>query len=142
MTYTPKDATPATAAANRAAVEQLDLDDRQDFADADRDLIAPFPDKLYAQDGRVIFDPARFDYLADDAPAPDSVHPSLWRQSQLIRKGGCTRSWTASTGWPRTARSDWTATKGRCGTSRTCSTPSTPTSPSSPPDRRPPAVVP
>ena len=88
MTYTPKDATPATAAANRAAVEQLDLDDRQDFADADRDLIAPFPAKLYARDGRVIFDPARFDYLADDAPAPDSVHPSLWRQSQLIRKGG------------------------------------------------------
>lgn len=88
MTYTPKDATPATAAANRAAVEQLDLDDRQDFADADRDLIAPFPAKLYARDGQVIFDPARFDYLADDAPAPDSVHPSLWRQSQLIRKGG------------------------------------------------------
>ncbi|MFG2596228.1 alkyl/aryl-sulfatase [Streptomyces sp. NPDC048462] len=35
----------------------------------------------------MIFDTARFDYL-DDAPAPDTVHPSLWRQSQLIRKGG------------------------------------------------------
>lgn len=64
------------------------MDDRQDFADADRDLIAPFPDKLYNADGKVIFDTARFDYLDGDAPAPDSVHPSLWRQSQLIRKGG------------------------------------------------------
>ncbi len=88
MPYTPKDATPATAAANREAVARYDMDDRQDFSDADRDLIAPFPDKLYNSDGKVIFDTARFDYLADDAPAPDSVHPSLWRQSQLIRKGG------------------------------------------------------
>ncbi|MFG3141896.1 alkyl/aryl-sulfatase [Streptomyces sp. NPDC048211] len=88
MTYTPKGATPATAAANGAAVARYDMDDRQDFADRNRGFIAPLPDKLYATDGRVIFDAARFDYLADDAPAPDTVHPSLWRQSQLIRKGG------------------------------------------------------
>lgn len=87
MTRTPKGATPATAAANREAVARYDMDDRQDFTDSDRGFIAPFPDKLYAADGRVIFDTARFDYL-DDAPAPDTVHPSLWRQSQLIRKGG------------------------------------------------------
>lgn len=88
MAYTPKDATPATAAVNRAAVAQYAMEDRRDFADADRGLIAPFPDRLYAADGRVIFDAARFDYLADDAPAPDTVNPSLWRQSQLIRRGG------------------------------------------------------
>lgn len=88
MTYTPKGATPATAAANEAAVARYDMDDRQDFTDRDRGFIAPLPDKLYATDGRVIFDAARYDYLADDAPAPDTVHPSLWRQSQLIRKGG------------------------------------------------------
>ncbi|GHE25691.1 alkyl sulfatase [Kitasatospora indigofera] len=88
MTYTPKDATPATAAANREAVSRYDMDDRQDFADADRGLIAPFPDRLYGADGRILFDPARFDYLAEDAPPPDTVNPSLWRQSQLIRKGG------------------------------------------------------
>ncbi|GGV48652.1 alkyl sulfatase [Kitasatospora herbaricolor] len=88
MTYTPKDATPTTAATNRAAVARYDMADRQDFADADRGLIAPFPDRLYGADGRVIFDAARFDYLAEDAPAPDTVNPSLWRQSQLIRKGG------------------------------------------------------
>ena len=36
----------------------------------------------------MVFDPARFDYLADDAPAPDTVNPSLWRQSQVMRRGG------------------------------------------------------
>ncbi|GAA1372228.1 alkyl sulfatase C-terminal domain-containing protein [Streptomyces beijiangensis] len=61
---------------------------RQEFADSDRGFITPFPDKLYSADGRVIFDASRDDSIADDAPAPDSVNPSLWRQSQLIRKGG------------------------------------------------------
>ncbi|MET9677576.1 alkyl sulfatase dimerization domain-containing protein [Streptomyces sp. NPDC006482] len=88
MTYTPKGATPATAAANREAVARYAMDDRQDFADADRGFIAPFPDKVYGADGRVIFDATRFDYLTEDAPAPDTVNPSLWRQSQVIRKGG------------------------------------------------------
>ncbi|WP_329236316.1 MBL fold metallo-hydrolase [Streptomyces sp. NBC_01460] len=88
MTYTPKSATPATAEANRDAPARYDVDDRQDFADSDRGLIAPFPDKLYSADGREIFDAARFDYIGEDVPAPDTVHPSLWRQSQIIRKGG------------------------------------------------------
>ncbi|WP_282203819.1 alkyl/aryl-sulfatase [Kitasatospora fiedleri] len=88
MPYTPKDATAATAAANRQAVAGYDMQDRQDFADADRGLIAPLPGPLRADDGRVIFDASRFDYIADDTEAPDTVHPSLWRQSQLIRRGG------------------------------------------------------
>jgi alkyl sulfatase BDS1-like metallo-beta-lactamase superfamily hydrolase len=40
---TPKDATPATVTANREAVALYDMDDRQDFADADRGLIAGIP---------------------------------------------------------------------------------------------------
>ena len=88
MAYAPKDATPATAAANREALSRYDMADRQDFADSERGFIAPFPDKLYATDGRVIFDASRYDYIDDDAPAPATVNPSLWRQSQLIRKGG------------------------------------------------------
>ncbi|WP_329113716.1 alkyl/aryl-sulfatase [Streptomyces sp. NBC_01465] len=83
-----KGATPATATANREALSRYDMDDRQDFADSDRGFIAAFPDKLYSADGRVIFDASRYDYISDDAPAPDTVNPSLWRQSQLIRKGG------------------------------------------------------
>jgi alkyl sulfatase BDS1-like metallo-beta-lactamase superfamily hydrolase len=88
MAHAPKDATPATAAANRAAAARYDMADRQDFADADRGFIAPFPAPLRNADGEVIFDAARFDHLAEDAPAPDTVEPSLWRQSQVIRKGG------------------------------------------------------
>ena len=57
MPYIPKPATPATAAANRAAVARYAMDDRQDFADADRGLIATFPDhKVVGADGQVIFD--------------------------------------------------------------------------------------
>ncbi|MEW1861312.1 alkyl sulfatase dimerization domain-containing protein [Streptomyces sp. NPDC088194] len=88
VVYSPRPATAATAASNREAVARFDMDDRQDFADADRNLIAPFPDQLRGADGHLIFDTAKFDYLSDDAPAPDTVHPSLWRQSQLMRKGG------------------------------------------------------
>jgi alkyl sulfatase BDS1-like metallo-beta-lactamase superfamily hydrolase len=88
MPYTPKDATPATVAANRDAVALYDMDDRQDFADADRGLIAPFPAQVLGADGHVIFDIDDYAYLADDAPAPDTVNPSLWRQSQVMKRGG------------------------------------------------------
>ncbi|MFC9330009.1 alkyl/aryl-sulfatase [Kitasatospora sp. NPDC057015] len=83
-----KPATPATATANREALAGYDMADRQDFADSARGLIAPLPCRLSGADGHVIFDPAAYDHLADDAPAPDTVNPSLWRQSQLISKGG------------------------------------------------------
>lgn len=86
-----KPPTPATVEANRAAVSRYAMDDRQDFADNDHGFIAPLPGQVKAADGRVIFDPGWFDYLAEDAPAPDSVHPSLWRQSQLMAKSGLYR---------------------------------------------------
>ena len=88
MTYTPKDATAATAAANRDAVGLYAMDDQQDFADADRGFLAGFPDKVLGEDGRVIFDLGDYEYIADDAPAPATVNPSLWRQSQVMRRGG------------------------------------------------------
>ncbi|MCQ4210942.1 alkyl/aryl-sulfatase [Streptomyces longispororuber] len=88
MTHAPKPATDVTARVNKEAASRYAMDDRQDFTDADRGFVAPFPDKLYAADGRVIFDASRFDYIGDDVSAPDTVNPSLWRQSQLIRRGG------------------------------------------------------
>jgi alkyl sulfatase BDS1-like metallo-beta-lactamase superfamily hydrolase len=88
MSYTPKDPSSATAQVNREAVARYDMADRQDFADADRGFIAPFPGPVMGADGHVVFDPSRFDYITDEAPAPDSVNPSLWRQSQIIRRGG------------------------------------------------------
>lgn len=88
MTHEPQHASQATAHANKEAASRYAMGDRQDFSDADRGFLAPFPDKLYGSDGRVIFDASRFGYLGDDVPAPDTVNPSLWRQSQLLRRGG------------------------------------------------------
>lgn len=89
MSYEPKNATPATVTANHEAVARYDMADRQDFAAAERGFITGFPDgKVIGADGHVIFDAADYGYLTDDAPAPDTVNPSLWRQSQVMSKGG------------------------------------------------------
>lgn len=34
------------------------------------------------------FDLDSYAYITDDAPAPDTVNPSLWRQSQVMRRAG------------------------------------------------------
>ena len=88
MVYEPKEATAATAQANRDAVELYAMDDRQDFQDAERGFIAPFPGQVVGDDGHVIFDPNSFAYITDDAPTPDTVNPSLWRQSQVQQRSG------------------------------------------------------
>ncbi|WP_029288299.1 alkyl/aryl-sulfatase [Cellulomonas sp. HZM] len=80
--------TPQTAAANREALEHLPMHDVDDFADAARGLIAPLTEAVLHADGTPIFDPSWFDFIEDDTPAPDSVHPSLWRQAQLMKRGG------------------------------------------------------
>ncbi|MGB3443165.1 MAG: alkyl sulfatase dimerization domain-containing protein [Actinophytocola sp.] len=65
------------------------MDDRQDFDDADRGLIADIPDhRLTHADGEPMLDLAGFDFLDGDPAAPDTVNPSLWRQSQIIRRAG------------------------------------------------------
>lgn len=85
-----KPATAATAAANRAALTALAFDDDQDFADVRRGLIAPLADDGVIRDaaGDLVWDLAWFAFLDKDGPAPDSVHPSLWRQSKLISEAG------------------------------------------------------
>jgi alkyl sulfatase BDS1-like metallo-beta-lactamase superfamily hydrolase len=85
----PKDASRFTAKANRDAASRYDLDNRQDFVDAERGFIAPVPDgKVLSTDGAALYDESDYAYLTDDAPAPDTVNPSLWRQSQVLKKAG------------------------------------------------------
>jgi len=91
MSYTPKVPTPTTVTANREAVALYDMDDRQDFDDARRGFIAGFPGPLTGPDGQVIFDIADYAWIDDETPAPDSVNPSLWRQSQVMHRGGLYR---------------------------------------------------
>lgn len=75
------------AAANRAHTASLPFADVRDFEDADRGFIAALePCVVTAADGRVVWDNDSYNFLNGDAP--DSVHPSLWRQSQLCTKQG------------------------------------------------------
>jgi alkyl sulfatase BDS1-like metallo-beta-lactamase superfamily hydrolase len=75
--------TAATVAANRAVARALPLDQPQDFEDARRGFIAQVPGlKVNKADGTPVWDLAAYAFI-DNAPAPDSVNPSLWRQAQL-----------------------------------------------------------
>ena len=51
MTYEPQGATPATAATNREATGLYAMDDRQDFADADRNLLRRCRARCWATTG-------------------------------------------------------------------------------------------
>ncbi|MBB3979406.1 alkyl sulfatase BDS1-like metallo-beta-lactamase superfamily hydrolase [Rhizobium azooxidifex] len=88
MAQNPKPATTFTADVNKAALAKYAMQDRADFHDVDRGFIAGFGDRLVSDDGTLIYDGTPLAYIADDAPAPDSVNPSLWRQSQLIKRAG------------------------------------------------------
>jgi alkyl sulfatase BDS1-like metallo-beta-lactamase superfamily hydrolase len=63
------------------------LADRQDFEDADRGLVDKLdPAVIKNADGRVIWDNDAYAFL--DADCPDTAHPSLWRQGQLVARQG------------------------------------------------------
>lgn len=67
--------------------ERLPFSDRQDFEDATRGLIARRePNAVTAADGRVVWDNDTYAFLDDDCP--DTVNPSLWRQSRLVAEQG------------------------------------------------------
>src|SRR5262245_22875097 len=84
-----KDATAATKAANAALLNELPFSDRSDFENARRGLIAPLPAELIkGQAGNPIWDSQKYGFIAENAAAPDTVNPSLWRQSQLINISG------------------------------------------------------
>jgi alkyl sulfatase BDS1-like metallo-beta-lactamase superfamily hydrolase len=81
----PKPASAATIAANRKVLESLPFNDRQDFEDAKRGLIeAPATLTIRNAKGNVVWDLEAYKkYIRPDAPAPDTVNPSLWRNAQL-----------------------------------------------------------
>ncbi|POP43070.1 hypothetical protein CHU32_17780 [Superficieibacter electus] len=79
-----KDATSETKQVNQQYQQTLPFSNRQDFDDAQRGFIAPLPDEgvLKNAEGKAVY--RAYDYRFDiNAPAPDTVNPSLWRQSQL-----------------------------------------------------------
>ncbi|KON74475.1 alkyl sulfatase [Cellulosimicrobium cellulans F16] len=84
---TPKPAAPAIVAQNSALLQTLPFSDARDFDDATRGLMARRePSAVTADDGRVVWDNDTYAFLQGDAP--DTVNPSLWRQSQLVAEQG------------------------------------------------------
>ncbi len=79
----PKQPTPVTVAANQSVA--LSFDDPGDTERATRGLVAQIEDGRVLMPGNpdhVVFDVERHAFV-NDGPAPDSVHPSLWRQARL-----------------------------------------------------------
>jgi alkyl sulfatase BDS1-like metallo-beta-lactamase superfamily hydrolase len=69
-------------ASNAELLRSLPFDDSQDFEDAQRGLLGRLdPCVVRAADGRVVWDNDAYRFLG--GPAPDTVNPSLWRQSIL-----------------------------------------------------------
>jgi alkyl sulfatase BDS1-like metallo-beta-lactamase superfamily hydrolase len=68
--------------ANRAVRLRLAIDDRADFEDARRGFVAALsPALVGGTGGRVVWDMESYSFLEEECP--DTVNPSLWRQSQL-----------------------------------------------------------
>ena len=65
----------------------LDYEDRTDFENAERGLIDKLdPCIIKDADGKVVWDLEAYSYL--DGERPETVHPSLWRQAQLLKIQG------------------------------------------------------
>lgn len=101
-TMAEKPATAFTRAANEAVNGQLDFNDRQDYEDAQRGFMAPLRDqgRILDKKGHETWNLEEYAFLAPamsrdmppsrimPTPAPDTVNPSLWRQSQLVLRDG------------------------------------------------------
>ncbi|MEJ5021096.1 MBL fold metallo-hydrolase [Ochrobactrum vermis] len=84
-----RDATETTKQTNAKLLDQLPFDDTIDFDDAKKGLIAPLPSEMIkGEKGNLIWNPEQYGFIKPDAKAPDTVNPSLWRQSQLINISG------------------------------------------------------
>ena len=89
----PNDATPTTAAANRALLDDphLDWSDTRDWDNARQGFVAALdPPVIRAADGRVVWDLEQYAFL-DAETAPPTVNPSLWRQARLNMEHGLFR---------------------------------------------------
>ena len=83
----PGTATEATKQANAALAARLDLDPGSDGEDARRDRIAYIEeDAILDEHGALVWAIPQFEFL--DGDAPETVNPSLWRQSQLAAHHG------------------------------------------------------
>lgn len=85
-----KPASDITMKLNNALLKELPFSDKEEFEDAAKGFIAPLENEGVVNDknGKPIWDMSKYSFIKDDKPAPSTVNPSLWRQSQLVMKGG------------------------------------------------------
>jgi linear primary-alkylsulfatase len=82
-----KGATANTERANAAVRQAMTMNDKQDFEDATRGLMAQLRDPIVkAADGRVVWNTQRYEFVKGDPPA--TVNPSLWREQKLNTAAG------------------------------------------------------
>lgn len=87
MTFSPKAAHPFIVQQQAELRDRLPFCDIQDFEDAARGLIARrVPNAVHADGEQTVWDIDTYAFLKGDAP--DTVNPSLWRQSQLVAEQG------------------------------------------------------
>ncbi len=84
---TPVEPSEHVVEANKQSAAAMPFADTADFADADRGFVAALePGVVRDVTGKVVWDNDSYSFLRE--PCPLSVHPSLWRQSQLTVKQG------------------------------------------------------
>jgi alkyl sulfatase BDS1-like metallo-beta-lactamase superfamily hydrolase len=82
----PKPVSPTIVQQHAELRLRLPFSETRDFEDASRGLIVPIEEPVVAEDGTILWDNSTYDFLESDCP--DSVNPSLWRQSQLAAIDG------------------------------------------------------
>ena len=84
---TQNEATDTIRAQQRALAASLPFADRRDVEAVNRGFIAALePGTVHDADGAVVWDANEFAFIT--GAAPDTVNPSLWRQSMLVSKQG------------------------------------------------------
>ena len=78
-----KPATPHTVNANQRAGAIINFDDGSDFERAKQGLLATHETGRIELNGKAVWDTASHDFLRIGKPAPETVHPGLWRQGNL-----------------------------------------------------------
>lgn len=83
-----KPASAVTKAANAAVLTELPFDNTQAFEDSARGFIAPLENGGLVKNanGAVVFDLSRYNFLEGNKPSPETVNPSLWRQTQIMQR--------------------------------------------------------
>ncbi|WP_031934305.1 alkyl/aryl-sulfatase [Candidatus Hepatobacter penaei] len=82
-----KPATEITKKKNQAVRHDLPLQDKKDMNNVTRGFIATLPERdIKDSAGHVVYSMKAFDFI--QGKAPDTVNPSLWRQSNLLAKDG------------------------------------------------------